>query len=45
MKKRNYSNPWVEIVMITAGQHLLDTSIEVLPPHPAPKLPDGGSLI
>lgn len=37
MKKRNYSNPLVEIVMITAGQHLLDSSMNVLPPQPAPR--------
>lgn len=37
MEKKKYSNPLVEIVMITVGQHLLDSSMNVLPPQPAPK--------
>jgi hypothetical protein len=36
MEKKQYSNPLVEVVQI-ATSHLLDSSMNVLPPQPAPK--------
>ena len=34
MEKKKYCNPLVEVVKITSC-HLLDSSMSVLPPHPA----------
>lgn len=36
MEKKKYSNPMVEVTMITTS-HLLDSSMNVLPPQPAPR--------
>ena len=33
MEKKKYSNPMVEVTMITTS-HLLDSSMNALPPHP-----------
>lgn len=35
MEKKKYSNPMVEVTMITTS-HLLDSSMNELPPQPAP---------